>query len=567
MPQSPKMTVHVPKRSWRPLKKHNRLTGKCGTLVPVFCTEVIPGTKAYVRQTLGVSLPPLVSDTYMSVSYKTEAFFVPARLLFGGAVDWFCQDSAPSISAPVNPGDPGTVVSNVPQLPIWQLDLAGVGGSPGPDSSALDPGTLLDYLGVRVSSSGLSGSPAFLLNPLPALAYHMCFEWYYRSPLIQAHVFAMPSGKGPIINDGVDYLAAMLPYIHDGYKIFGDVDQGSGATDSSLLADGVSLGSLRQRNFGFDYFTLGYPSNPGDNIKVQISNNEFSINSLRAANSLTMFTERNMLAGTRQCDVVAARYGADLSMGVAQMPVLLGTADYEVYNRGVSITTYGTDASEGGLQPSSNPFAYQAGAGTRVGNAFAGGSDNIIDGFECNEHGYIMIIGSLVPRACYGSGVRRYLRRYITGGSASITELANPILQNVGYDVIKSEELDSEVAAVQSGSIFAYTEKFNSFFNFEDEVHGLFREGSALQSFVLQRNFANAGNPVHLSTNFLEIPTNFMDDITVTKQAISNYGYELDYYVEGGFLVPLYKHSMPSLQDPAYEHGKPVAVHRGGFRF
>ena len=100
MPQSPNQKVMVPKRSWRPLQKHNRLTGKCGTLVPIFVAEVIPGTKCFIKQTLGVTLPPLASDTYMSVSYKTEAFFTPTRLLFGGAeidgpASWQNQSSAP----------------------------------------------------------------------------------------------------------------------------------------------------------------------------------------------------------------------------------------------------------------------------------------------------------------------------------------------------------------------------------------------------------------------------------------------------------------------------------------
>lgn len=558
-----KVSVHVPKRSWRPLKKHNRLTGKCGTLVPVFSAEVIPGTKVFIRQTLGVTLPPLVSDTYMSVSYKTEAFFVPSRILFGGAEDWFTQDAAPSISAPVNAGDDGVVVDNIPQLPVWSLNLSSSSG-PGPDSAAIGPGTLADYLGVRAESDSLTGSSAFLLNPLPFLAYHMIYEWYYRAPLIQNHVFARPSGKGPLINSGCDYLPAMMPYIHDGYTIVGSAY--SDPSNQSCLADDVSIDDLRQRNFGFDYFTQAYPSNPGDNISVQISNGAFSINSLRAANSLTLFSERNMIAGKRLVDVVAARYGADLSNGVTQMPICLGSANYEVYNRSVSITANGVVTTDGGNQPiGKNPYSGNAGAS--MGNGFAGGTDNIVDGFECNEHGYIMIIGSLVPRACYGSGVRRYLKRYTTGGSASITELANPLLQNVGYDVIKSEELDAEVAAVQSGSIFGYTEKFASFFNFEDEVHGIFRDGGSLSAFVLQRNFKDANNPVHISSNFLEIPTTYMDDITIVNSAMSEYGYELDYYVEGGFMVPLYKHSTPSLQDPAVEHGKSVVVHRGGFRF
>ena len=73
--------VKVPHRSGEDLSFQHLFSSKCGTLVPALWHEVIPGTKVYLKNALSVSLPPLASDTYMRVKFKTEAFFVPFRQL------------------------------------------------------------------------------------------------------------------------------------------------------------------------------------------------------------------------------------------------------------------------------------------------------------------------------------------------------------------------------------------------------------------------------------------------------------------------------------------------------
>ena len=43
----------------------------------VLIEEVIPGTRMHLKIPEVVQLPPLVSDTYMNLKLKHEAFFVP----------------------------------------------------------------------------------------------------------------------------------------------------------------------------------------------------------------------------------------------------------------------------------------------------------------------------------------------------------------------------------------------------------------------------------------------------------------------------------------------------------
>ena len=56
-----KALVSVPHRSGFDKSFRNLLTGKCGTLVPIFCDEVMPNTTVNINLAMAVQLPPLAS--------------------------------------------------------------------------------------------------------------------------------------------------------------------------------------------------------------------------------------------------------------------------------------------------------------------------------------------------------------------------------------------------------------------------------------------------------------------------------------------------------------------------
>lgn len=89
MPANDKRVVRVNNRSGFDKSFRNTLTANCGTLVPILVDEVIPGTKVNLRINLAASMPPLVSDTYMNVRLRVEAFAVPHRLTMANFEDFF----------------------------------------------------------------------------------------------------------------------------------------------------------------------------------------------------------------------------------------------------------------------------------------------------------------------------------------------------------------------------------------------------------------------------------------------------------------------------------------------
>ena len=541
-----KAPISVPKSSGFDKSHQNLLSTKVGTITPILVDELIPGSKVDLKLALSASLPPLASETFMRCSIKTEAFFCPSRLLCGSFESFFTDEGIPYQVGSDNVKLKGAlpyVVGSDPghgTFPTWQLNLG-------------KPGTLSDYLGYRSNNpNAVFTRPVTLM---PFLAYHRIWNDHYRNSLVQRECFVrslFPNrAPSPVGASGSYNSVAYAPYIFytNGESTFTPSINTEGRL---ILADGVSVFGLRQRNFGLDYFTTATPQpQQGDAQVVSFdtsgTSGQFSIATLRASNSLQQFKERNNLLGGLYVEQLKGRYGVRPSDGIAQRSIYLGRGEFEVYSKGI----FANSDIEG--NNTSNPFTS---VGTRFGSAYASGSDFHIN-FSCTEPGYLFVMATLVPRVTYSSGVDRMLTRYV--GDGSLVDMANPILQNVGPEPIYA----SELTAAASNSVFGYTDRYASFKTKQDSLHGLLRDGQSLQSFALQRSF-DVGANVGINSSFLEIPTNYLDQVAAVQGSISDYGCWLDCYFNYRCSMPLQKYSLPSLQDPAYEHGKTIIVSKGG---
>lgn len=536
-----KAPVAVPKLSGFDKSHQNLLTSKVGTITPILVDELIPGTKVNIKLALSASLPPLATDTFMRCSIKTEAFFVPMRLLDGGYEAWFTDEAKDMLDYDYI-DDKIVTSSKRAFMPIVRDTKPLIDGLSDWVLAKTGTGTLSDYLGVKYTN------PNFFkkgISALPYLAYHRIYNDWYRNSLVQKECFLPNDAFTPA---DVRNIAANSPFVfHDNlsYIWSSDVDFN--------LADGHCLLDLRQRNFGLDYFTTATP-NPQQGNAMVVSfdtsgnNGQFSIAALRAANSMQQFKERNNLLGNLYVEQLYGRYGVRPSDGIAQRSIYLGRGEFEVYSKGIYQSAGVTETSE-----NANPFGSVA---SRYGSAYASGESFLVN-FEAKEPGYLFVMATLVPRVTYSSGLRRYLRHYI--GDGSLSDMANPILQNVGPQPIFEYELNG----AYSDAIFGYTDRYGEFKTMEDELHGLMRDGESLEAFALQRSF-DYTDTVSINSAFLQIPTDYMDQVTAVKEWISEFGYWLDTYFDYKVAMPINKYSLPSLQDPAYEHGRTIVVSKGG---
>lgn len=540
-------------------KDHYRaFTSKVGTLTPLLCDEVIPNSKVNLRINLSATLPPLASETYMKCDYKVEAFFVPMRLLYGGFENWLTKQDVYGFDE--GSGSAGAL-ANYGAYRMPSVDLAADTSVIG-DSLAL--GSLLDYLGYQ--RKGVASSGTELINGMPLFAYHRIWNDWYRNARVTKPIFYPYSSGGRTVSDETSSSTSPFDWSVEGsigwlpYLTFADTDgqRPDNIPISASFVDGSRLFDLRQRNFGADLYTTAMTSAQyGDAQSVSVSNNRFTISALRQANALQQFEERNGIASPRLQDYVKVNYGADLSSGVAQRTILLGSCQFDAYTHGINQTGYGTQSA---AQPSVNtPFKS---IGTEYGKMRTSGSDMIIRGFTAAEPGYIMVIGSLVPRVTYGSGIDPMFLRYISDGSQ--TDMANPILQCVGNEPIFASQLSLSGSRTD---VFGYVERYANWKTKQDSVHGLFRQSGfnaakgSLSSFVAQRVIDASPR---INTSFLAIPTTYLDNVSAVGSEVSSYGVMAECMFDYKVSMPLSVYTVPSLENPAVEHGDTITVKRDG---
>lgn len=532
-----KVPVKVQDRSGFDMSHENLFSAKIGTLIPASVEEVMPGDVVSVGGAVSVELPPLATNFKGRVDARLEAFFVPNRLLWAGWQDYICQDPN---HKPVVPGF--AVATSIPKV---RLGVSNAGA-----------GSLADYLGVKSFYKGTGDANTADVNALPFLAYQKIIDDWYRDSNIQQPFFTDGMNTTDTANkEGCMY----APYLREGYTWIGT---GVGSQYSAIGYNNRPLYGLAQRNFAKDYYTtmttapqagaaaeLQFKVDATVDSDTNTQDGSFSIASLRTANALQKWLERNNIAGTRYYDQILAHYGVLPSDAAFQRAVLLGSMTTPVIVNSISQQAQGTNSQ------TKNPYANSTGAQFGRGNAF--GKDRLIDNFEVKEHGFIIIMFSLVPHAYYSTGSRRYITHRSTSDTYAFPEFAG-----VGDQPIYKDELTSDTNLIGSESSIGYAQRYAEYKYHDDEIHGLLRDGENLNSFVLSRGFDSS---VALSSSLLEIPTTFMDSVMVTTAGVSGFNAIVDAYFDAKYLRVLPEYSLPTLCD-GEDNGKKIYVPKGGTR-
>lgn len=583
----------LPRRSGFDKSFKNLLTAKVGTLVPVLCDPVIPGTRVDLRAALKLAMPPLASDTFMNLRLKQEVFFVPASSCYGGFNDFITKRDIMSPS-----GD--TVKKAI--LPYIDLDYITRNYGAGAPT-LLSKGYLADYLGMQDLDSMNSPADKGLLpklNALPFIGYHRIYDRYYRNSRIQKPLFQRKTDKSAI--SGADFFTAgQLPYltfvegeefyasITDTAPVNPDFDPDVDPLDpppgydpdtpeyldgniknifsyeddeaiADLFQDGITvdpfkgLFHLRQRNYGADYFTTATPTpQKGDPSVVSFvvdgqGEGEISIAAVRAANAFQIFRERNNFIDDNIHAYNRAHYNVNRTGYGESLPQFLGQAVTSIYTDAVNQA-----AQDSSQQTTNNPFKS---VGAQYGQAGANDQVSLVNGFEAPEFGYIFVIASLVPEAAYSSGIDRHLFDLVNGNG--VGDIPDAILQQVGPQEVFTYELDGDIITAVSISspdawrdVFGYQQRFAHYMEKRDQVHGLFAGNGQLKSFALQRNFTY--DTPSLSSAFLMIPYTALNNVSAVNAQISQYGYWLDEYFTYHVSMPMAAYSIPTLENPAGE--------------
>lgn len=557
--------VQIKNKSGFDLAHSNFLTQTCGTLTPVCVVPMLPNDSISLGFMSQVKLPPMATSFYGRVDYRLEAFFVPYRILWGGWENF--------LTMPTN--DPyGTQTIRPKYLP--NLLFAG-SGADGSDYLAklrdtFKRGSLADYLGFKgVPYFDKTSNAKYAVNNImPFLAYHKIYDDWYRNANIQKPVFvrsetptkslsSLPWNPkyttviaGPNAGSGADYNKGWSGSEISGQdeilKAFGfNLNfRVSDTQVSPMFNDGSDLFTLRQRNWSKDYFTTatlypqqnGMTGGAGVTSRIASDSTTFTISQLRQANILQKWLERNNVAGERYSDQIRATFGVLPSDAMLDRPIFLGGSNFGIYTNSIAQTA-------GGNVSSTNPFRGEVGSDAGQTSGF--GKDSLIDKFTATEHGIIMVLGSIVPHQTYSTGSSRMF------GMSTFADIPNPMFEGLGEEAIYKEELTPDMNLVNQ--VFGYTQQYAWMKYMNDEVHGLLVDDETLQNFCLQRSFDKT---VKLDSSFIQIPTNFLDQVMSVANKVSGFCCWNNMYFDIKKTSLLSQYTIPTLGEQPNTHTETV---------
>lgn len=556
--------VQIKNKSGFDLAHSNFLTQTCGTLTPVCVVPMLPNDSISLGFMSQVKLPPMATSFYGRVDYRLEAFFVPYRILWGGWENF--------VTMPTN--DPyGTQAIRPKYLP--NLLFAGDGSDAsfvGRLNDSFKRGSLADYLGFKgLPHLEKTSSAKFAVNNImPFLAYHKIYDDWYRNANIQKPVFVRSETPTKSLSSlpwnpkYTTVLASSRPFTdgsgNDGWsnaEVPGDGDilkafgfnlnfRYSDTIVPPTFEDGSDLFTLRQRNWSKDYFTTatlypqqnGFTGGAGVTSTISSGSTTFTISQLRQANILQKWLERNNIAGERYADQIRATFGVLPSDAMLDRPIFLGGSSFGIYTNSIAQTA-------GGDVSASNPFRGEVGSDAGQTSGF--GKDSLIDKFTATEHGIIMVLGSIVPHQTYSTGSSRMF------GMSTFADIPNPMFEGLGEEAVYSEELTPDMN--NSNQVFGYVQQYAWMKYMNDEVHGLLVDNQSLQSFCLQRSFDRS---VRLDSSFIQIPTNFLDQVMATTQKVSGFCCWNNLYFDIKKTSLLSQYTIPTLGEQPNTHTETV---------
>lgn len=585
-----KTAVLVPKKSGFNQDSEHLFTTMCGVLTPCFVLETLPNSDYSIGCNFDVKLPPLASDFYGKVDACIEMFWVSNRALYGGWPEFATLPKYPGRDG-TNYGSPGITVNgsiaNQKRNPVGFnadslittgdhnsgagedartetfINVPNPAGYANPVHSTLPnlivqssnvgtlcgPGTLSDYLGIKLSGAA-PGQNFTISNPFPFLAYHRIWDKFYRCSQLESPAFIKPA-SGDVLS------WKSLPWQR----------MTTNTTISSpILNDGENILNLRKRKFALDYFTSATPTPWGigdcsdgsfthrqdgldpkavtiESIMHEDSENGdmvlgLTIPMLRAANTLQQFLEQRQLSGTWKFREQVGRLYGGKPMDLDLEPRFLGRLKTNVYNNSISQSQQ-TDGSD------TEGKAFSGLMGNSVARP-VGGANGSLCNFHSEEWGILMGIFSLVPHAYYSTGTDKMFSHQ------SMYDYADALLQNLGVQPIHQYELvDFNGGHSTVNNVFGYTKPYAEWMYKKDYVSGLFRDAQNLDYMCLQRSFNALSNPT-INSAFVEIPEDYLDQVSATSAKISEFGCMVDAFFPCKTVLPLQKFIIPTLGTPEF---------------
>lgn len=457
------ISVRKPSFNTFDLSHDKKLSLKMGQLVPIHLQEIIPGDKIKMSTSQMVRLAPMLAPVMHRVNIYTHFYFVPNRLLWD---NW---------EGFITGGEDGLNESVFPTLSI--------------DMGDCENGGLSDYFGLPIQQDA-----AATVSALPFAAYNKIYNEYYRDQnLIDPLPDTLSDGNNSVEYFDTytgdpqrrawahDYFTSALPWTQKGAEatipigdraplvwespnpLDGDdvrVPVGTPAVNAQLTSNAGKLANEFGSARNIDVTDTTY----ADLSAATAS----SINDLRRAFKLQEWLEKNARGGSRYIESILSHFGVRSSDARLQRPEFLGGGTSPITISEVLQTSEAPDQN--------TPQGNMAGHGISMGanNAFS---------YRSEEHGYIVGIMSIMPKAAYQQGIDKHFLKF------DKFDYFWPSFAHLGEQPIQNQELFLNEIPDDHEATFGYTPRYAEYKHINSSVHGEFR--TSLDFWHMGRIFDN----------------------------------------------------------------------------
>lgn len=517
------------------------LSADMGKLVPFYRQEVVPGDEFKVSADAMVRLAPMLAPIFGEINLWMHFFFVPNRTIWSNFEDFVTNGLENGTTNAVHPY------------------ITGVASTDQTDGYKWDIGSLADYLGVPVkdaagaNGASVTSAAGLNFNALPFRAYAKIWNDWYRNEFLENEV-TVDTGDGQDTTTNLDllnrswkrdYFTSALPFRQLGTpvtlplgttapvigtgKAIGITDgtHNAGttyATGTGLLTGGDSYGVAVGTTSTVDSTitsgkVVGLTTDGSKSgLVVDLSNaTAATINDIRTAFQLQRIMERKARSGNRYVEYIASAFGVRSPDARLQRAEFLGGGRAPIMISEILQTSEGTQNS---------PQGNMSGHGFGASRTFAFNK-------AFTEHGWIIGILSVMPKAYYSQGIPRDLMK------TTWTDYYQPELAHLGEQAIDA----TEVVGTATPGVWGYQPMYEHYRRRNSEVHGDFRTN--LNYWTIAREFGT--NSVPLNDEFVKCNPDKTRIFAAGAQADRPCWIQMHFNVQAIRCLP--KHGNPGLVD------------------